>query len=655
MLRLWLLSAMVLSACSPSLSPAVSTLVNGRELEFSPQVARNEIDFEPRRSWSPDDLVLDREGAVYVADSSNHRILKILPSGLIEEWAGDGRPGHHDGPAAEAQLNAPRGLSLHRGALWWVDQNSGRIRFMNLLQGEVQSLQTEALEAPIDFVQDNAQRWVADAQRGEILEILSGGALQLVHRLPPDRRLRKLGLTPDGDLYFLDNLGLWLLRRDADWRLESLLRVPQDISVMGDVLVQRAASGGDALEWILSEPYQHRLMRWFNGSLSPLLESQDFEVLSQPRLSYPGALAQSVNAAGERRMVLADVENKRVRVLRPAAENSPPDAVSSGWEITTLARNGTQGFGFRRDGEDLSLPHGLAFDAQNDTLWVSDFFNHRLLAIAAATGQATPEMTRELLDVDLDLPTGLHRGPDGTLYVASSASQRIHKRSADGHVEVLAGSGQQGFVDGSADAAQFLMPFGLDLDKEGNLFVADHGNHSIRKISPQGRVSTVAGTGRPGFRNGAAAQAQFYYPSDVLCLPDGSLLVADSWNHQIRRISPVGRVESWAGAQEPGLKEGALKAARFYAPSALVRSDQGVIYVADTWNHRIRRIQPTGQNNGRVSTLAGRGSLFNFGGASQDGSGLLAQFNQPRALVLGRGVLYVADSFAHRVRVVQLP
>lgn len=199
-----------------------------------------------------------------------------------------------------------------------------------------------------------------------------------------------------------------------------------------------------------------------------------------------------------------------------------------------------------------------------------------------------------------DDPYGLVRTGDGTLYIADAGdNNRIRMVTADGRVATVAGS-KEGFVDGSGLSAAFDTPSGLALDGDGNLYVADTGNHAIRKISRQGVVSTLAGDGTPGYRDGPGAQAQFDGPMGVAVSRRGRVFVADTYNDRIRVIEPDGSVGTLAGNGRPGFADGAAAIAQFDTPTALALDARGVLWVADTRNKALRRVEPDGD----VATLA---------------------------------------------------
>lgn len=245
-------------------------------------------------------------------------------------------------------------------------------------------------------------------------------------------------------------------------------------------------------------------------------------------------------------------------------------------------------------------------------------------------------------------PSGVAVAAAGTLVIADTWNHGIRQLTAAGTVTTLAGAGVAGFADGPASAARFHRPTGVAVDAAGQVIVADHGNHCIRRITPDGWVTTIAGAGVPGLVDGPATTAQFQWPSGVAVSSDGAISVADTGNHRIRMITPTGEVRTLAGSGYGGpvgggFADGPAAAARFRAPEGLAVAAGGTVYVADTGNQRIRAINP----QGKVTTVAG----WRHCGGFADGPAGAALFNRPTGVAIdGQGNVYVADAANDRLR-----
>lgn len=344
--------------------------------------------------------------------------------------------------------------------------------------------------------------------------------------------------------------------------------------------------------------------------------------------------------------------------------------------VATLAgkgKIGPLGGGFA-DGPALDAqfhdPMGLAIDDEGN-LYVSDWVNQRIRVIApdgvvtTLAGSGTPGPYSDIVDgpvatARLFGPEGLTLDSQGNIYVADTLNNRIRRISPGGMVTTVAGSGPgtaYGFdgalVDGPAGIARFNDPSDVAVDAEGALYVTDRLNHVIRKITPDGQVSTFAGSGQPGGTDGMGTSASFELPNRIAIDKRGNLYVTEgrfldfgerTYGFRVRKITPDGEVTTLAGTGEPGYRDGPALNAQFDVPIGVDVDSQGNVYVVDSGSHRIRRISPQGS----VSTVAGNGSA-----GYADGSVSISEFWYPTDIAVGSdGQLYVADWKNHRIRVI---
>jgi sugar lactone lactonase YvrE len=232
---------------------------------------------------------------------------------------------------------------------------------------------------------------------------------------------------------------------------------------------------------------------------------------------------------------------------------------------------------------------------------------------------------------------------DNNIIVADRDNFKIRKVTQDGVVSTIAGS-TAGFADGSGGSAKFAQPLDVAVDAIGNIYVADNTNHRIRKISPSGAVSTLAGSGTAGYADGTGTAAMFKNPSGLTLDNAGNIIVADRINNLVRKVTPDGVVTTVAGTTAAGTSDGPASSATFNNPYGVVADADGNIYVADLTSALIRKITP----DGTVTTVAGSGSGF------ADGLSNTAKFNQPTDLTIdGDGNIIVADLTNRRVRIIK--
>ncbi len=603
----------------------------------------------------PYGVVVDADGNVFVADSLNHRIRKVTPGGVVSTYAGSGTKGYQDALSpGTAKFDTPQGVAISGADLYVADTGNHRIRkvvpapggsagevstFAGGAAGFSNGTGTSALfNTPSSITADGAgSLYVADENNNAIRRIdsLAGvstvagtGQSGLVNGKSDVARFYAptgvvVGL--DGNLIVADSEN-HVLRRVAIKPL-TLPSVPftdsYGVQVKYDLDVM--ALGLD--------PGVTYYFRWKSGSTGVTqVLGQSFYLYDFPTVETQAASGLTPDTAVFNALV--DPKNGRTTVT---FEYSTDPGLLNPYEVSTLAGS-SAGF---------SNPSGVVANAAGD-VFVADRLNHRILKITsggavsvfAGSGVGGFEDGSGTA-AKFERPTGLAIDGAGNIYVADEASHRIRMITPGGVVSTFAGSGIAGYAEGDTTTARFLYPAGVAVDASGNVYVADTGNHRIRRVAAgTGVVTTAAGTGVAGFGDGAAESAQFSSPQGVAVDSIGSVVVADTGNHSIRVVS-AGNVTTLAGDGSEGSGNGPGASARFASPRGVAVGAGDVIYVADSGNNRIRLISGDEQ----VSTLAGSGA------AGQTDSPLVAlfpataaTFDHPAAVtVTAGGTLYVTQ------------
>ena len=333
---------------------------------------------------------------------------------------------------------------------------------------------------------------------------------------------------------------------------------------------------------------------------------------------------------------------------------APARAADPVWVVTTLAGTGGQAGAVDGTGAAarFNLPSGLAVDSAGN-VYVADHENSVIRKITSAgvvtvfagvTG-ATGSTDGAAATARFNHPYGLALDSSGNLYVADMWNCAIRKITPAGAVSTLAGQpGSAGSADGSGSTARFRYPRALTVSSSGDVYVADTDNHTIRKITSAGVVSTLAGTaGTTGATDDTGTAARFNYPAGIAFDASGNLIVSDEQNHCLRKVTPAGVVTLHAGTVGlSGTGDGTLATARFSYPAGLASNATGDLFLAEG-SSVIRKIAA----DGTVTTLAGSG----WQSGTTDASGSGARFDNPRAIATGAdGLLFVADAKNHTIR-----
>jgi sugar lactone lactonase YvrE len=359
----------------------------------------------------------------------------------------------------------------------------------------------------------------------------------------------------------------------------------------------------------------------------------------QAGVSFTFPYGVAVDAAGN--IYVADGDHT-IRKITPAGT------------VTTLA--GTAGVPGTRDGIGTTAsffgPTGVAVDGAGN-VYVADANNHTIRKITpagvVATFAGTPRSPGAAdgtgTDARFHLPQGVAADSAGNVYVADTQSSTIRKITSAGVVTTLAGTAHEaGSADGTGAGARFSGPTGVALDGAGNVYVADQNNQSIRKVTPAGVVTTLAGTApKEGSADGTGRAARFFRPTGVAADAAGNVFVADQYNNVIRKVSGAGVVTTLAGLAANGSADGIGRAARLFFPTGVAVDGAGNVFVADTENLTVRKVAA----GGAVTTLAGAAGIE----GSADGTGPGASFTRPMGAAVDRaGNVYVTEWTSEIVR-----
>ena len=349
-----------------------------------------------------------------------------------------------------------------------------------------------------------------------------------------------------------------------------------------------------------------------------------------------------------------------------AAVAVPLAWAQGGATIETVAGNGMASFsgdGSAATSAAIYNPNGVTVDSAGN-LYIGDSNNNRIRRVDASGNISTIAGTGTngfngdggaATSARLDFPSRLVVDSAGNLYFADENNHRIRRVDTSGNISTVAGTGAGGILGsfggdgGPATSAAFRFPKSVALDSAGNLYIADYNNHRIRKVDASGNISTIAGTGTFGFSGdgGQATAAMLYSPTGVTLDSAGNLYIADTNSHRIRKVDPAGIISTIAGTGTPGFSGdgGPANAAQLNWPRIVALDGAGNLYITDSQNHRIRKVDASGT----ISTVAGTGT----GGFSGDGSApTSAQINAPRSIAVDSAsrYIYIADTSNNRIR-----
>ena len=533
-------------------------------------------------------VAVDGAGNVYVADTWNHKIRKVTPQGVVTTLAGlEGNPGSADGTGSAARFSQPFAVAV---------DSAGNIYVGDTANNAIRRVTIEGVVTTLGGVAGTGPSYRDGTGSGARFNSPQG-----------------LAVDGNGNLYVADYFGQTVRQgRPAEYTPYTFTNLAGNAGFGSDDGMGRAA-----------------------------------------RFNHPGALA--IDSFGN--LFVSDEGNGTIRKMTPDGVVTTLAGMAGvfGWTDGTGngARFGRCESGFFGDSTCRGT-EGLAADITGN-LYVADTFNHAIRKVTPAgvvtTLAGSPGVYGSSDGLSRDArfysPRGLAVDPGGNVLVTETGNLTVRKISPDGVVTTLAGSpGEWGSADGRGSVARFKSPWGIAVEDSGQVFVADSGNSTIRKISPTGEVTTVAGSaGQTGSVDGVRSDARFSDLRGLALDRSGNLYVADNGASTLRKVTPQGVVTTLAGlAGSSGWQDGRGNAARFDGPNGVVLDGEGNVYVTDQDNNTLRKVTPDGD----VTTLAGQAG---GGWGSQDGTGPEAQFGSPSGVAVDhQGNTYVADTDNNSIR-----
>jgi hypothetical protein len=631
-----------------------------------------------RFNW-PFGVAADSAGNVYVADTYNHTIRKVTLAGVVTTLAGRaGSSGSADGAGAAARFSNPWGLATDgAGNLYVADSGNCTIRkvtpggVVTTLAGQAGfygSADGTGAEAcfnnPCGVATDGAGNvYVADTDNHTIRKVTPAGVVTTLAGLAgsygssdgtgSEARFRwPSGVAADGagNVYVADTYNQTVRKITPEGAVTTFAGLAGSYG-SGDgtgsearFYLPHAVAADVAGNVYVADRDNHTIRQVTPGGVVTTLAGQAGSYGSSDGTGSGARFYQpfgvGVDVAGN--VYVADTRNYMIRKVTP------------GGVVTTLA--GLPGSYGSTDGTGAAArfcyPGAVASDAAGN-LYVADTSNHTIRKVAPSGSVTTlAGMAGSIGSADgtgsaarFYRPCGVAVDGAGNVYVADQYNHTIRKVTAAGVVTTLAGqAGSSGSSDGTDGAARFYWPSGVTSDGAGNVYVADYGNHTIRRVTPSGSVTTLAGlAGSYGSADGTGSAARFYFPWGVAADSLGNVYVADRENHTVRKVTPSGVVATLAGqANAAGSADGTAGEARFNSPAGVTVDSAGNVYVADPNNHTIRKVTSVGL----VTTIGGVAGVR--GGA--DGVGSSANFSYPSGIAVdGAGNLYVADCYNNRI------
>lgn len=600
----------------------------------------------------PRGIAIDAGDNLYVADYLNHSIRKITSGAVVTTLAGDGAEGNADGTGTSAEFRYPTGIALLGSDLYIADGTNHTLRKITS-SGVVTTIAGSA------GTSDTTDGIGSSARFNTPFDIISAGGGKFYITEPIENTIRKmenitdLTGTPDsldGGLYDIilevtDNTEIkqQTFTIHAYWQNKKPLSADTSVTLLEDLFHLFRYNEFpftdtnllDTLNKIMITTLPTAGDLYLDGDLSFTMDSLELITLNQeitvedigkliyqPEPDSNGTPYNTFQYKVSDSTVYSDNSYTMTLNVNPVNDipiiTSTPTTVLNMHTVYTYWITTIDG----GDGDDIAISTESELPS-----WLQLTEAREVTTFVGSPGDSGYVDGSGLTAVFYS-PCGVAITESGIMYISDSYNHLIRKIDLLGNVTTFAGQvGTAGFTDGCGTEAQFNSPMGLTVDIEGNVYVADYNNHAIRKITPEGCVSTLAGTGSAGTSDGE--YAEFGFPCGVVADDSGNIYVADKGNNTIREVTPEGEVTTIAGTPgDPGYSDGSGAAAEFDTPMGIAIDSNGTLYVADMNNDVIREIS----TDGTVSTL-------------QDSNGVDATFDSPMGITVNQndGSIYVTE------------
>jgi len=581
----------------------------------------------PAVETAPHQLSRDGAGNIYFADPNHHQIFKRdAVTGETTVAAGTGASGFSGdgGQATQAQLDKPHGVFVTAsGVIYIADTENHRVRKVDASG----IITTVAGTGTGGYSGDGGA--AASAQINKPRAVAEDGSGNIYIADTDNHRVRKV----DGSGIITTAAGTGTAGYNGDNRpaITAQLNKPSGVFTAFGMI-------------FIADTDNHRIRKVPPSKIIVSVAgtgtggySGDGGAATNAQINRPWAVA----ADGSGNIYIADTDNHRVRKVDGAGI------------ITTVAGTGVAGYsgdGGPAVSAQIDKPKGVCLDGLGQLI-LADTNNNRLRQVDLA-GVITSLLTSGGLGLNKARQIGLDSG--GNLFIADTDNHQVRKLSVSGQISIAAGTGSNGYSgdSGPATSAKLNKPSGVTVDSAGNIYIADTDNHRIRKVDAAGIITTLAGNGIAGYSAGGSApptSAKINGPRGIYAAPSGNIYFADTENHLIRVVNTSGLLEDVAGNRTPGYSGdgGPATAAQLNRPQGIFVTPDETMYIADTDNHRIRKVDG---GTGVITTVAGNGTA---GYSGDGGPAASAGLRKPTGVFVdANGNIFIADQDNQRIRVV---